>query len=603
MSAAHPVLGKILGSGKAATINVARLLLSRLLILADSGAGKSWLIRKLCEVCFGHVLIFIIDREGEYESLREKFPFLIVGGENGDVPASTATAALLARRLVETSTSAVININDLRAVPYKDARKEDGENRQSFVGTFFTALLELPKSLRKPILVLVDEGSDIAPEGGKEPPSLMPTIDLNFKGRKRGICLVIAGQASALLSKNAIRGMANKIIGRTALPADNKAAAAELRLDRDGAEELRGLADGVFFAYGPAIAKQIVKIKVGRVATTHPEPGKPQAVIPAPPAKVKAVLKELRDLPKQVRAERETEEERKAQVESLRAEVKRLQEELVVAKKKVQVEVEVEEKFIFRRGEVNKRTKALDIATKKLEKYTARRAELLTEARVIVDREAQAQQAVVSELGNVRTALGLERAGAALSQDERIVVASARGAQAALRAVPSMSSVPHTAPTGAPVDLKARIVETVGYFHPVTLSRQQIAALCHISRTTQTFISAMAELGGEGKIIGEKGRYRAPVEVPAGPWSHPLDKAERVEIIRARARMDELASRALTELLHVEDINREELAGKLSISRTTQRFISAMSFLRACDWIAARKGRVRLSSFITEGRP
>ena len=53
-------------------IIISILLKSRMLVCANSGGGKSYLLRKLAEVCFGKIPQIIIDVEGEYLTLREK---------------------------------------------------------------------------------------------------------------------------------------------------------------------------------------------------------------------------------------------------------------------------------------------------------------------------------------------------------------------------------------------------------------------------------------------------------------------------------------------------------------------------------------------------
>lgn len=60
--------------GKAIGFDLDLLLPERLLITADSGGGKSYVIRKLLEQLFGKVQSIVIDPEGEFASLREKFP-------------------------------------------------------------------------------------------------------------------------------------------------------------------------------------------------------------------------------------------------------------------------------------------------------------------------------------------------------------------------------------------------------------------------------------------------------------------------------------------------------------------------------------------------
>lgn len=50
---------------------------TRLLIQANSGAGKSWAIRRLLEQTHGYVQHLVIDPEGEFASLRAKFDYVL----------------------------------------------------------------------------------------------------------------------------------------------------------------------------------------------------------------------------------------------------------------------------------------------------------------------------------------------------------------------------------------------------------------------------------------------------------------------------------------------------------------------------------------------
>ena len=63
--------------GRKVSIDIDVLLTTRLLITANSGAGKSWLLRVIIEQLFGHVQIIAIDPEGEFATLREKYGLLI----------------------------------------------------------------------------------------------------------------------------------------------------------------------------------------------------------------------------------------------------------------------------------------------------------------------------------------------------------------------------------------------------------------------------------------------------------------------------------------------------------------------------------------------
>src|SRR3990167_862524 len=93
-------------------IDLPRLLESRLLIQANSGGGKSWAIRRILEQSHGKVQQIILDPEGEFSTLREKFDYVLCA-KDADVPAEPRSAALLARKLLELNVSAIVDLYEL----------------------------------------------------------------------------------------------------------------------------------------------------------------------------------------------------------------------------------------------------------------------------------------------------------------------------------------------------------------------------------------------------------------------------------------------------------------------------------------------------------
>src|SRR6266576_5828106 len=87
------------------TLDLPTLLDTRLLVQANSGGGKSWLLRRLLEQSQGKVQQIVIDLEGEFATLREKYDY-ILAAKGGDTPADPRSAALLARKILELNVSA-----------------------------------------------------------------------------------------------------------------------------------------------------------------------------------------------------------------------------------------------------------------------------------------------------------------------------------------------------------------------------------------------------------------------------------------------------------------------------------------------------------------
>lgn len=133
-------------NGSPIELNLDALIGSHLCIQANSGAGKSGAIRKVLEVTHGRVQHIVIDTEDEFYTLREKFEYLIAGGDNGDCAATTKNAAALATTILETGFSAIVQINSL---PF--------DQRCIFIAEFLSALTNAPKRLWRPALIVLDE--------------------------------------------------------------------------------------------------------------------------------------------------------------------------------------------------------------------------------------------------------------------------------------------------------------------------------------------------------------------------------------------------------------------------------------------------------------
>ena len=285
MATTSILLGKTVES-RNVRLDLPRLVESRLLLQANSGGGKSWTLRRILEQSFGTYQHLVLDPEGEFASLRERYDY-VLAGRGGDTPAEPRSAKLLARRLLELGTSAILDIYELKA-----------HERVRFVRYFLEALVEAPKTLWHPVLVVVDEAHVYAPQKG-EAESLGAVIDLATRGRKRGYCAILATQRIAKLHKDAAAELNNKLIGRSSLDVDMRRSGEELGFtSRDDQQQLRALKPGEFFAFGPAITDVVRMMRVGEVETSHPKVGTRYLVTPPPPTeKVKKLLAELADLP------------------------------------------------------------------------------------------------------------------------------------------------------------------------------------------------------------------------------------------------------------------------------------------------------------------
>lgn len=279
---------------------------TRFLIQANSGGGKSYAIRRLLEATAGKVQQIVLDLEGEFATLRERYDF-VVFGEAGDYPIHLKYAEKMARMVLELNISAIIDLYELKH-----------HERITFVKRFLDSMINAPKTLWHPCLVVVDEAHIFCPEKSKAE-SMSSVIELCTRGRKRGYCAVLATQRLSKLHKDAAAECNNKLIGRTGLDVDMKRAGEELGFTtRQDILALRSLQPGEFFAFGPAITNEITKFKVDNVITTHPKTGARISHIPPASVKVKKILEQLKDLPQEAEQEIKTLQDAKREIQQLK---------------------------------------------------------------------------------------------------------------------------------------------------------------------------------------------------------------------------------------------------------------------------------------------
>jgi len=248
-----------LGSpGDPGPIDLEELLASRLLVQGNSGSGKSHLLRRLLEQSAGLVQQVVIDPEGDFATLADRFGHVVVDAADY----SEAEAAGIARRVRAQRASVVLNLEGLEI---------DAQLRCA--GTFLGALFDAPREQWYPVLVVVDEAQLFAPAAagdvGEEARriSLAAMTNLMCRGRKRGLAGVIATQRLAKLAKNVAAEASNFLMGRTFLDIDMQRAADLLGMERRQAEQIRDLERGQFLALGPALCRRPRLVRIGAVAT------------------------------------------------------------------------------------------------------------------------------------------------------------------------------------------------------------------------------------------------------------------------------------------------------------------------------------------------
>ncbi len=245
--------------GSPVSMDLEELLATRLLVQGNSGSGKSHLLRRLLEQSAGQVQQVVIDPEGDFVTLGDRYGHIAIEAADH----SERDVARFASRIREHRASVVLSLEGLEA-----------EGQMKCAAAFLSALFDAPRDHWYPALVVVDEAQLFAPAGGGEVAedvrraSLGAMTNLMCRGRKRGLAGVIATQRLAKLAKNVAAEASNFLMGRTFLDIDMARAADLLGMERRQAEAIRDLERGSFLALGPAVSRRPVAIRIGAVQTS-----------------------------------------------------------------------------------------------------------------------------------------------------------------------------------------------------------------------------------------------------------------------------------------------------------------------------------------------
>lgn len=284
-------------------VDVQKFMDGKLLLEANSGGGKSHATRRIIERFVGVVPQFIIDTEGEFFSLRQKFPDFILIGKDQAIIADPKSAGMLSHKLLEERVSCIIDV--LEMTP---------EARDEFVKNFIQAMISAPRSLWLPTLLTVDEAQVYAPEKGDS--IVAKTMqDAAFRFRKRHFGMIFATPRISDFSKAVASTCRNRLVGLATQDIDMKRAAADIGFtNKEDIMSLRDLDPGEFYGHGPAFSKAVIKIKIGKTLTQHGDSTSVNARVAKPSLKVQRALEILATVPVVAAEEAKTNAQLKAEL-------------------------------------------------------------------------------------------------------------------------------------------------------------------------------------------------------------------------------------------------------------------------------------------------
>jgi uncharacterized protein len=181
-------------------------------VLGIKGSGKTNTAAVLIEELLANGLpLTIVDIEGEYWGLKEKFEVFVVGrSANVDVSADVAQAAAFAEFSLNQGVSLILDLSEF-----------EPDEMHEFLLRYFQALWTVAFKARRPYQVVLEEAHEFVPQSVRTPlKDILTRIAL--RGRKRGLGIVTISQRSAKVEKDILTQAAILFLHRVVHPIDMK---------------------------------------------------------------------------------------------------------------------------------------------------------------------------------------------------------------------------------------------------------------------------------------------------------------------------------------------------------------------------------------------
>ena len=238
-------------------------------ILASSGMGKSYLTGVLMEETLENgSLLCVIDPEGEHFTLAERYPMLIVGGEQSNVPFDPDALEVYIEAMLGSGISGIFDLSEFVDV-----------EQQGYYAMIADALFTAEQRYRRKIRLVVEEAQIYAPQsgstattvkakgqGGSKLDPLVASQRIAKRGRKRALDSLWATQRPASISKDILSQCNRFWFGGITSELDYKAIRPFLTEAGISFNDVKSLQPGEFYCYSKG---KTTKIKVRKRYCKH----------------------------------------------------------------------------------------------------------------------------------------------------------------------------------------------------------------------------------------------------------------------------------------------------------------------------------------------
>lgn len=288
-------------------------------VLGIKGSGKTNTAAVLIEELLTLGLpLTIVDIEGEYWGLKEKFEILVVGrSSNVDLEVNAAQVGKIAEFSVQHGISVILDLSDFNQ-----------EEMFDLLLSYFKSLWDTCFIARRPYEIVLEEAHEFVPQTVRTPLKEMLTR-IALRGRKRGLGIISVSQRSAKVEKDVLTQASILFLHRVVHPIDIKIYQDILPLPTKEVETVVGSLQP-----GQVIVLHNHKVKVIQVRLRHTfhVGATPQLNASIPPKLRRIDKKLLMELQKLVQMAGEYEDEQARIIKQLREEI--AQKEILIAEQK-----------------------------------------------------------------------------------------------------------------------------------------------------------------------------------------------------------------------------------------------------------------------------
>jgi len=234
------------------TVDAGTIATGRTCVIGASGSGKSYAVAVICEeLCKNKVPFAIVDTEGEYSGLKDKYEAILISNDEGaDLNWSGLDFGELAEQAPDIA-PLILDTSDL-------------EDPKDVVQKLLQQLYSVLSQRRTPYLVIIEEADRFVPQSGVR---VQAVGEIARRGRKRGIGLMVCTQRPSLVDKNILSQCGDQLIGKLVIQNDLQAVS-QFFSSKGIPRVLTTLEAGSFYAMG-GLSDHPVLVKIRKRETRH----------------------------------------------------------------------------------------------------------------------------------------------------------------------------------------------------------------------------------------------------------------------------------------------------------------------------------------------